>query len=64
MKERGMVVVISGPSDVRKDMIINIIASHSSFIKFPTCTTRKPCLGEINGVHYHFIDEDAFMMTF
>ena len=61
MKERGTIVVVSGPSGVGKDTIINIITSRSSFTKFPTCTTRKPRPGEINGVHYHFIDEETFM---
>ena len=61
MKERGTVVVISGPSGVGKDTIINIITSRSSFTKFPTCTTRKSRPGEINGVHYHFVDEETFM---
>jgi len=61
MKERGTVIVVSGPSGVGKDTIINIITSRSSFTKFPTCTTRKPRPGEINGVHYHFVDEDTFM---
>lgn len=61
MKERGTIVVLSGPSGVGKDTIINIITSRSSFTKFPTCTTRKPRPGEINGVHYHFVDEQTFM---
>ena len=61
MKERGTVIVISGPSGVGKDTIINIITSRSSFTKFPTCTTRKPRHGEINGVHYHFVDEETFI---
>jgi guanylate kinase len=56
----GTVVVILGPSGVGKDAIINIIASRSSFTRFPTCTTRKPRPGEINGVHYHFVDEETF----
>ena len=60
MKERGTIVVVSGPSGVGKDTIINIITSQSSFTKFPTCTTRAPRPGEINGVHYHFVDEEMF----
>lgn len=61
MKERGTVVVISGHSGVGKDTIINIITSQSSFTKFPTCTTRKPRPGEIDGIHYHFVDEETFI---
>jgi len=60
MKERGTIVVVSGPSGVGKDTIINIITSQSSFTNFPTCTTRTPRPGEINGVHYHFVNEETF----
>ncbi|MFZ2500738.1 MAG: RdgB/HAM1 family non-canonical purine NTP pyrophosphatase [Minisyncoccia bacterium] len=61
MEERGSVIVMSGPSGVGKDTIINIITSQSSFTKFPTCTTRNPRPGEINDIHYHFVDEEKFM---
>ncbi|MGB2580101.1 MAG: RdgB/HAM1 family non-canonical purine NTP pyrophosphatase [Minisyncoccia bacterium] len=61
MKERGTVLVVSGPSGVGKDTVINIITSISDFAKLPTCTTRKPRPGEINGVHYHFVDEATFI---
>lgn len=61
MKERGTVLVVSGPSGVGKDTIINIITSASDFAKLPTCTTRMPRPGEINGVHYHFMDETVFI---
>jgi XTP/dITP diphosphohydrolase len=58
---RGTLVVLSGPSGVGKDTIINIITFRSSFRRFPTYTTRKSRPGEINGVHYYFVDEDTFM---
>lgn len=61
MKERGTILVVSGPSGVGKDTIINIITSASDFAKLPTCTTRNPRPGEIDGVHYHFMDENAFI---
>ncbi len=61
MSERGIVLVVSG---VGKDTVINIITSTSDFAKLPTCTTRKPRRGEINGVHYHFMDEAAFISLY
>jgi guanylate kinase len=64
MKDRGTVLVVSGPSGVGKDTIINIITSASDFAKLPTCTTREPRPGEINGVHYHFVDENTFFSLY
>jgi len=61
MRDRGRVLVISGPSGVGKDTIINIITSTSDFSKFPTCTTRQPRQREIDGIHYHFVDEATFL---
>ena len=60
MRKRGTVLVVSGPSGVGKDTILNIVTSTSNFSKFPTCTTRSPRPGEIHGVHYHFVDEPTF----
>ncbi|MDO8654893.1 MAG: RdgB/HAM1 family non-canonical purine NTP pyrophosphatase [bacterium] len=60
-RERGAVLVISGPSGVGKDTVINIVTSASDFAKLPTYTTRKPRPGEVNGVHYHFVDEATFI---
>lgn len=61
MRGCGIVVVVSGPSGVGKDTVINIITSVSDFAKLPTYTTRKPRPGEINGVHYYFVDESNFV---
>jgi len=61
MKKRGIVLVVSGPSGVGKDTVINIITSISDFMKLSTYTTRKPRPGEINGVHYNFVDETTFI---
>jgi len=61
VREYGTVLVVSGPSGVGKDTVTNIITSVSDFAKLPTYTTRKPRPGEINGVHYHFVDETAFI---
>ncbi len=61
MKEQGVVIIVSGPAGVGKDTIINILTSTSDFAKFTTCTTRNPRPGEINGVHYNFMDEPEFI---
>ena len=33
---------------------------NKDFILSVSCTTRKPREGEIDGVHYHFLDKDYF----
>ena len=60
----AMVVIISGPSGVGKDTIIQALrAAHDrpEYEFIVTCTTRAPRPGEIDGVDYHFIPEDRFL---
>ena len=63
MKERrkGMLLVVSGPSGTGKGTLCERLLRSDPTIMFGvSATTRKPREGEINGVHYHFIDEDRF----
>ena len=62
--KNGSIVVISGPSGVGKDTIINNIIAKSDFAKLPTCTTRSKRDGEIDGVHYHFLNEEKFFSLY
>lgn len=61
MPNKGMLVVLSGPSGSGKDTVLSEI-----FIKAPelkksvSMTTRKPREGEIDGVDYFFVDESEF----
>lgn len=57
----GNIVVISGPSGVGKDTVVNIISLQSDFVRLPTCTTRPKRKGEIDGIHYHFLSEEEFL---
>ena len=53
----AQVIVISGPSGVGKDTIINELRRRpvgGDFHYVVTCTTRVPRSGEMDGVHYHF----------
>ena len=63
MKERrkGMLLVVSGPSGTGKGTLCERLLRSDPTIMFGvSATTRKPREGEINGVHYHFIDEERF----
>jgi guanylate kinase len=66
----AMLVIISGPSGVGKDTIIDALKRRHRRHAGPrrhdhhfvvTCTTRAPRAGEIDGESYHFIDPDRFM---
>ncbi len=60
----AMVVIISGPSGVGKDTIIETLRAHHDRPDYDfivTCTTRDPRAGETDGVHYHFIPEAEFL---
>jgi guanylate kinase len=59
----AMLVIISGPSGVGKDTIIDALrerAHDPEYHYVVTCTTRAMRPGEVNGVDYHFLDDAAF----
>ena len=59
----AMLVIISGPSGVGKDTIIDALrerAHDPEYHYVVTCTTRAMRPGEVNGVDYHFLDGGAF----
>ncbi len=63
MRERhkGMLLVVSGPSGTGKGTLCERLLRSDPTIMFGvSATTRKPREGEIDGVHYHFIDENLF----
>ena len=56
----GQIGILSGASGVGKTAVAELLLRTTSCVKQTTCTTRLPRPGEINGVHYHFLTEDAF----
>ena len=58
-----MLVIISGPSGVGKDTIIEALRRrpHDPELTYVvTCTTRAPRPGEVEGSSYHFMSQVAF----
>jgi guanylate kinase len=56
------IFVISGPSGVGKDTVIELMRPLYPDAYFAvTATTRPRRPGEIDGVHYYFLDEDTFV---
>jgi len=58
---KGIILVLAGPSGVGKDAVVDCLRRTSDFVKLPSCTTRPPRPGEIDGVHYHFMDVGTFL---
>ena len=57
----GMLLIISGPSGTGKGTLVKkLMDSDPSFRFSCSVTTRKPRDNEIEGVHYHFVTEEAF----
>ncbi len=57
--EKGHVIIISGFSGVGKGTVVKkMLETHPNYKLSISATTRKPREGEVDGVHYHFIDNE------
>ena len=60
-KHTGAVLVLSGPSGAGKTSLIKNIENDIGDFYFSISTTTRPMReGEIEGVHYHFVNEEEF----
>ena len=58
--KKGIFIVISGPSGVGKDTIVNKLISDGYGIYSISMTTRKRRIGEVNGKDYFFLTKEEF----
>lgn len=63
LNDRGLLVVISGPSGVGKGTVRKALFSlpHHNLVYSVSMTTRKQRPGEVDGVDYYFVDKDEFL---
>lgn len=60
-KRKGILIIVSGPAGSGKGTVVReLVDSHENIELSISATTRAPRPGEINGVHYHFIDKAEF----
>ena len=60
MKEKGLLVVISGPAGSGKGTVNAMLLQSPDFAYSVSATTRAPRPGEVDGVNYHFISKEEF----
>ena len=60
-KNRGNIIILSGPSGAGKGTIYHELLKNNPNLKISiSMTTRKPREGETNGVEYFFVSEEEF----
>lgn len=60
MTERGMLIILSGPSGCGKGTMLKEVVKRTACEVSVSVTTRAPREGEIDGVHYHFFSKEDF----
>ena len=62
MSDKGLLVVLSGPSGAGKDTVLNNLLAKNKNIRISTsATTRSPREGEVDGEDYYFISNEEFV---
>ncbi len=58
---RACLLVVSGPSGVGKGTVVAALAAARDDVEVAVSATTRPLRpGEVDGVHYHFLDDQAF----
>lgn len=60
-RQRGILIVLSGPSGVGKGTVCNVLRQSAADVVYSvSATTREPRLGEMDGVNYFFKTREQF----
>lgn len=59
-KNNAKLFVISAPSGCGKGTILSEVFKNKNPYYSVSCTTRKPRDGEVDGIHYKFVDDSVF----
>ena len=58
---KGRTFVVSGPSGVGKSTVLKALLESRKNLYFSvSATTRDPRPGELDGIHYYFMDVESF----
>ena len=61
VQRTGMLLIISGPSGTGKGTLVEKLMKADPTFRFScSVTTRAPRVGEIDGVHYHFVSVEEY----
>ena len=61
MKNKGLLLVVSGPSGAGKGTVCKaLMEKYPEICMSVSATTRKPRPGEVDGVNYYFLEEEKF----
>lgn len=61
IERTGMLLIISGPSGTGKGTLVKKLMENDPSFRFScSVTTRKPRVGEIEGVHYYFVTNEEY----
>lgn len=60
LSNNAKLFVISAPSGCGKGTVLGEVFKNKDPFYSVSCTTRQPREGEVNGVHYHFMNNDEF----
>ena len=60
-QRRGLLIILSSPSGAGKSTLARKLIEWDPTLSFSvSATTRAPRDGEVDGTHYHFVDESQF----